>query len=141
MKTKKLGIFANVAERTHAGDITKMSAGPIGTRHLLGKLGANITCVEIANAGDLPFGVITDEAEKKDDPVNVAILGVSQSTLRMVAAENIVAGRHVYAADNGKVRHLPSTEGTYLEVGLALTNGGADQIIEVASCLPRKVLV
>ena len=133
--------LANIAEGTHEGAVGKIADAAIGTRYLLGKFGTDDFHVNIAGAADIPFCTMPDEAAV-GKRIQCHILGVFQGSLLMVASEAITAGEHVYAAANGKVQDLPAAPGTYWEVGLALTAAGADtDLIEVAHCVPRKVVV
>lgn len=127
-------ILSNIAEGTHAGNITKCASGAISQKYLLGKL-AEDNKITIANAGDIPIGVITDEAAQAGEYVNVALLGAND-TLKMTAEGAISAGSIVIPAQDGKVKALPSTSGTYLQVGIALNSAVAGGIVECVSCVP-----
>ena len=135
---KKL-ILSNVAEGTHAGNITKMAAEVITRKYLLCKLNQSGK-VSIAGGADCPIGVVTDEVERVDDLVNVALLGVCD-TVKMVASESVSPGDIVVVGTGGKVKSLPSADGTYYQVGIALTPASADGIVEFVSCLPIKHVI
>lgn len=127
-------ILSNIAEGTHAGNITKCAASAISQKYLLGKL-AEDNKIAIADADDTPIGVITDEAAQAGEYVNVALLGASD-TLKMTADGAISAGSIVIPAQGGKVKALPSTSGTYLQIGIALNSAVTGGIVECVSCVP-----
>ncbi|MDR2436178.1 MAG: hypothetical protein LBD33_02620 [Puniceicoccales bacterium] len=135
---KKLTL-SNVAEGTHAGNITKAAAEVITRKYLLCKLNQTGK-VSIAGGTDCPIGVATDEVERVDDLVNVALLGACD-TVKMVASETVSAGEIVVVGTGGKVKELPDTAGTYYQVGIALTPANADGIVECVSCLPIKHVI
>src|SRR3954468_5213718 len=84
--------LANIAEGSHEGNITKAVDAVITERYLLAKVGSASDRVAACGAVDTPIGIITDEAAAIGDLVNVALLGSSPSTLRMVASAAIAQG-------------------------------------------------
>lgn len=137
-----LTFLANVAEGTHAGSITKLADAAITTRHLLVKIGSDAGHVALAGVSDIPLGVATDESAAAEDPVNVALLGVTESTLLGVASAAITAGDLLVPAANGKLRTLPGTTGTYNIIGRAITAAGADgDTIEFVPSFPIQRVV
>lgn len=134
-------VFCNVAEGTHAGQLTRTLESATGTRYLLGTPGSASSQVDICGASDLPLGVITDEGAI-GDLVNVALPGSASSTVLMVASEAIAIGDSVYTAASGKVQDEPATAGTYYQVGTAVTTANSDgDILEVDPVAPRKTVV
>ncbi len=131
-------ILSNIAEGTHAGNITKHAASAITQKYLLGKLQSN-NKIAVSNSTDTPIGVITDEAAEADDIVNVALLG-SNDTLKMTADGEIAAGAIVVTSDSGKVKELPTQSGTYLQVGMALNTATSGGIVECVSCVPVQLV-
>ncbi|HCJ11602.1 MAG: hypothetical protein A2Y14_01820 [Verrucomicrobia bacterium GWF2_51_19] len=125
---------------THSGHITKLASVNIGQKHLLGVFGKYYTQVEVCKADQAPFGVMTDIASI-NEPINVAILGNTGTSLKMVAAVAIKAGSMVFTADNGRIQALPTVKGNYYEIGMALTDAEKDDDVEVASCVARKVTI
>ena len=124
--------LANIAEGTHEGNITKEVDAAITERHLLGKIGSASDRVAVCEAVDTPIGVITDEAEDTGDLVNVALLGSSRATLRMVASAAITQGALLEPAASGRVQTLGAGAGTHHVVGRALdAAGAAGDVIEV----------
>ena len=116
----------------HAGNITQLAAAAIATRFLLAKIGSDSDHVDVGGASDIPLGVITDESSAAEDPVNVALLGSANTTLKMVASAAISAGDFVVPAASGKIKTLPGAAGTYYIVGRAMIAAGADaDVIEV----------
>jgi hypothetical protein len=139
MKKEKQIIFANVAEGTHEGSATFLAAEPIGTAHVLVALQGNE--VHPAASGELPIGVVTDEAAAAEDPVNVQLLG-GNSTVLIGAAAPISAGTFVIGAANGKIIPLPATAGTHRVVGIALTSATlAGEMVEVLTGLPSNIVI
>ncbi|OAM89337.1 DUF2190 family protein [Termitidicoccus mucosus] len=122
---RRLVTACNIAEGTHAGRITKFAGAAIGESYLLGKFGADANHVVPAAAADKPIGVITDQAEAAEDPVNVSLLGSSDTTILVRAAGEIAAGSYVVPAAAGRVQALPAAAGTYILVGRALTAAAA----------------
>jgi hypothetical protein len=132
-------ILSNVAEGTHAGNVTKVAEVAISQKYLLCKLNSSGN-VSIAGGADCPIGVTTDEAEIGDF-VNIALLGACD-TVKMVTSGGISAGEIVVVDNGGKVKTFPSsTNGTYYQVGIALVPAVANGIVECVSCLPVKHVV
>lgn len=130
--------FCNIAEGTHpTGCITKLADVALTRRHLLVKIGTDASHIAINTASDIALGVVDDEAEAAEDPVNVQLLGQKEGTILMVASAAITAGAMVVSAADGKIRTLPGTTGNYYIIGRALEAAGADgDVIEVAHSFP-----
>lgn len=134
-------IFSNVAEGTHAGQLTRTLESAAGTRHLLGKPGSSTSEIQLCGTSDLPLGVITDEGVP-GDLVNVALPGSASSTVLMVASEPIAVGAAVYTAAGGKVQDEPAVAGIYYQVGTAVSPASGDgEVLEVDPVAPRKTVV
>jgi hypothetical protein len=139
MEKEKQIIFANVSEGTHEGNVTFLAAAPIETAHVLVALQGN--AVHPAAVGELPIGVVTDEAEAAEDPVNVQLLGGGATAL-ISAADPISSGTFVVGTTNGKIIPLPSASGTYRVVGIALTTATvAGEMVEVLTGLPFNIVI
>jgi hypothetical protein len=124
--------LANIAEGTHAGNITKAVDAAITERFLLAKIGSASDRVAVAGAADTPIGVITDETAAIGDLVNVALLGSVPSTVRMVASGAITQGSLLEPAASGRVQTLSGGVGTHHVVGRALdAASNAGDVIEV----------
>lgn len=136
-------VIANIAEGTHGdGRISKLTDAAITTRYLLYKPGSDDNHIAACGASEIPLGTVADEATAAEQLVAVNVLGSSGGTLLMVASEAITVGEHVYTAASGKIQDVPAGAGTYYEVGIALTAAGANNdLIEVAHCVPRKVVI
>lgn len=133
--------FANVAIGTHEGRLTRTLQDAVSDRYLLAKAGASQGSVAVASPSDRPLGVLTDTG-KAGDAVNLNLLGNSCQTQLMVAAGTILAGELLYLAANGRVQRMPTTPGTYYEVGLALSDAGsAGELVEVSSYAARRVTI
>ena len=127
----------------HGYAITKYSTGSISQRWLLGQLHTDTTQIKpCALASAMPLGIITDEASAAGETVAVELLGAIPGTIRAVAAGAVSAGEAVYTAASGRVQSLPSTAGTYYQVGVSLTAAAASgDEIEIITCVPRKLVV
>lgn len=130
------------AAMTHGDGCLSLKAEEvIATRHLLVKRGTGANGVLICAAGNLPLGVMDDEADAGDvtdgTPKNVQALGAVRGTVLMVAAGVIPDDTNVYAVGAGKVDILAdAAEGDYL-VGRSVTAASAaNQLIEVIPVLP-----
>ncbi len=124
--------LANIAEGTHEGNITKAADAAITERWVLGKIGSAADRVAVCGAGEVPIGVITDEASAAGEHVNVALLGARSGTLRMVASGAIAQGSLVEPAANGRIATLGGGAGTHHVVGRALdAASAAGDVIEV----------
>ena len=133
--------LANIAEGTHHGNITKAVDAAITERWLLGKIGSAADRVAVCGAADTPIGVITDEAAAVGDYVNVALLGSSRGTLRMVASAAIAQGSLVEPAANGRIATLGGGVGSHHVVGRALdAAAAAGDLIEVDPCYFLRVV-
>ena len=141
-------IAVNSIVKTHEnGKISRACEEAFAIRHLLCKVGtAPGTQVKICTDGDVPLGVLQDEATAADvtdaSPRTVALLGVTPGTIKMVASAAITAGAKVYTEDGGKVQPITVAAGTYYEVGTALTAASTDgDEIEVAHCYPIATVI
>src|SRR5688572_8369107 len=124
--------LANIAEGTHDGNITKAADAAITERFLLAKIGSASDRVAVCGAADIPIGVITDEAAAAGEHVNVALLGSSRGTVRMVASAAIAQGALLEPAASGRVQTLAGGAGTHHVVGRALDAAtAAGDVIEV----------
>lgn len=130
--------FCNIAEGTYpTGCMSKLADVALTRRHLLVKIGTDVNHVAINTASDIPLGVVDDEAEAAEDPVNVQLLGQKEGTVLMVAGAAITAGAFVVGTAAGKVITLPGTTGSYYIIGRAMEAAGADlDVINVAHCFP-----
>lgn len=134
--------FANVAEGTHCGSISKKADAVNATRHLLVKFGTDADHYAICGANAIPLGTVPDEADAIEDLNQILLLGVTDETVLMIASEAIAVGVAVYTAANGKIQDLPAGAGTYYHVGYALTASAADgDKIEVQHCAPIKTVI
>ncbi|MBC2593049.1 DUF2190 family protein [Ruficoccus amylovorans] len=134
-------VFANSAEGTHAGRITRILENTVSVRNLLGKIGPTADQTSLCGAGDKPLGVITDSGEAGEH-VSISLLSASSTTILLVASEAILAGQDIYTSASGKVQNEPTAAGTYYLVGRALTAASGDNtLVEVEAFAPRKVIV
>lgn len=116
---------ANIGEgTTPGGQKTYLSSAAITTRFLFVEFGADARHCSVCNGTtDKPIGVCTDEAAAAEEPVNVALLGSSKSTLKVTAAGVIALGDYIATTAAGKAQTAASTQ--YV-VGRALQAAAAD---------------
>ncbi|MGF1450265.1 MAG: hypothetical protein ACFB20_12730 [Opitutales bacterium] len=133
-------ILSNIAEGTHAGNLSRVLEAAVTTRYLLARTGSGTDGILVGTATDLPVGVITDEGAI-GDVVNVALLGSAASTRLVVANGNIAAGRLIVASTAGKVVALPSAPGSYFVVGQAITAAANGGLVEFDPCVPYQRVV
>jgi len=120
-------IFANIAEGTHAGQITMTASEPILSANLLLK-STTQGCVQIANAGEKPIAISQDSAED-GDILAVYLPGCASSTVLCVAASSIQNGDSVYGSVAGKITSTP-VAGAF-KIGVALNDASPSCIVEV----------
>lgn len=128
----------DAAVETHDTNVRRTNDAAITTRHLLWKKGSADGGVALCGAGDVPLGTVDNTETATGAGQTVLLLGKGP-TKKMVATAAIGAGVRVYTAANGKVQVAPSTATVY-QVGVSLTAAAnADEIIEVADCVPVSV--
>src|SRR5882762_3098145 len=104
--------FANIAEGTHGGNITKKTDGAITTRFLLGKRGSDDDHITPCTAvTDIPLGIITDEAAAAEDLINVGLFGSSSETRKTILGGTVAVGDFITTDANGKGQKLPTASG------------------------------
>lgn len=109
----------------------------MATRNLLVKVGSDAShAAVISAAANEPLGLCTDEAAAAEDPIAVAMLGVADKTVPMVAQGTIAANVDVYSYGDGTVTTVPTAAGTFWKVGKSRTASTAGLEIEVEPCLP-----
>lgn len=125
---KKSPSFCNIAEGTHAGNITMIAAEDIDTANLIVKTGANANEILIAGIADKPLGVCNDQGSK-GDVLNVAIAGSAESTFMCVCSSGATYGDTLYTAANGKVSTVVGNGAS--KIGIALCSCAANGIVEI----------
>lgn len=127
-------IFANIAEGTHSGSLTRRTDAAITTRHLLYKAGSDADHIAVTDAVTPALGAVADEAAGAEEYVTVDLLGAG-TTLRLVASEAMAStGVDVFQAAGGKI----ALSGT-LKVGTLLQTAAADgDVVEVSTCVPQR---
>lgn len=131
--SRKLGAagtsaFCNIAEGTHAGNVTMLAGEDIETSNLIVKTGVNGNEIMIANATDKPLGVCDDQGHK-GDVLNVKLAGSAESTFMCVCSSGASFGDVLYTSANGKVSTIPA--GGAYKVGIALCDCAANGVVEV----------
>lgn len=133
--------FANIGEGTHEGKITKLTDAAVATRFLIMKTGSDAAHAAICTAAtDQPMGICTDEASAAESPVNIAVLGSGDSTLKVTLGGTVVKDDLLVANAAGKAVAISSTAGVYWSIGVALQGGASGEAIEFDP-QPRKVVV
>jgi len=133
-------VFSNIAEGTHAGNLTQYLETTVLSRYTLGKPGAASGGLLVAGAADKPLGVITDEGVS-GDPVNLALLGSASSTLLARAGASISAGDALVPNATGQAIPLPATPGTYYVIGQAVADASSGALVEFDPTVPYAVTV
>jgi hypothetical protein len=127
-------ILSNSTIGTHEDSITKCAKTTISPRRLVVLDATNPDQVIHATANSLPFGVADDEAAA-GEIVNVDLLGCS-NTIKITAGAAIGAGALLIPGADGKVLPLPTAEGNYICIGLALSGAPNGGDVEVLTSLP-----
>lgn len=133
---------ANVGTSTNSRRYRATAA--LATRHVFVKAGADDEHIAAIGAtSDKPVGVIDDEAEAAEDPINVQLPGAINRTVKVLAGAAIAAlNQDMYLTAAGKVVIKPTAAGTYWKVGRNLTLAdAANDPVEVVLCEPRKLIV
>lgn len=134
MKMKSIPIiFSNIAGETHRSHIT-YRAGEAITRYRLVKLSPDGTAVSVAGAADRPIGLSTDEAASGEN-LDIALLS-SSDTLTARAGGSLQTGDILVPATEGRVKALPTTAGSYSQIGIALRPAVSDALVEIMPCVP-----
>lgn len=138
----QLRSFANIGEGFQPANKTYLSDAVIATRHLVGKIGSSAAHVALCGVGDIPLGMITDEAPAIGDGVNVNLFGLEKECALGVASAEILEGAFIVPAASGKLRTLPVAAGTYYIIGRALKTAAADNDdVEFVPCFPIQRVV
>lgn len=121
---------------------TRFSMGAINQRNLVCNFYSNNDIVPVALASTMPHCVCSDTAAGAGEEVHVRLICGSERTCELVAAVNIALGAPIYTAASGKVQGLPSTAGTYWQIGFAVTAAaGNNSVLRAVLCVPRKTVV
>jgi hypothetical protein len=130
--------LANIAEGTHgSGRITKLTDAAISGRYRVVKFGSDSAHVAVAIATDtFPIGIVTDEASAAELPVNVALFGQTEGTIKILLAGTVAAGDEIEATTGGAGLKLPITTGTYYPFGRALAAGVSGDTVEIMTYVP-----
>ncbi|MDB6022611.1 MAG: hypothetical protein JWQ04_2468 [Pedosphaera sp.] len=136
--------FCNIAEGTAGtGNKSYLPDAAITNRFNLVIIGSSQNNVTPSAANtDIPLGVCTDapESTNLDVPVNVAVLGCANGTLKVVLGGTVAAGDMLQSNGDGTAIKLLTTTGTFYNIGRALMAGVAGDTIEFAHSFPLKVV-
>ncbi|MDR0445342.1 MAG: hypothetical protein LBG98_03635 [Puniceicoccales bacterium] len=103
-------------------------------RHCLVKLLSDGFSVAITGTSDRPIGISTDEAAP-GEILDIALL-CSSDTLSARTSAPIQAGDILVPSDEGCVQKLPTTEGSYWQIGIALHSAANASLVELMPCVP-----
>jgi len=136
--------FANIGEGSAgSGNKSYLPDAAIANRHSLVIIGSTQNNVTPSAANtDIPLGVCTDSPDSTllDVPVNVAILGSANGTLKVVLGGTVNAGDMLQSNGDGTAIKLLTTTGTFYNIGRALMSGVSGDTIEFAHTFPLKVV-
>ena len=127
-------VLSNSTLGTHEDCITKCAKTAIKPCRLVVLDVTDPDWAVHATANSLPFGVAYDEAAV-GEIVNVDLLGCS-NTIKITAGAAIGAGALLIPGADGKVLPLPTTAGSYICIGLALSSAASGGDVEVLTSLP-----
>ncbi|MGF1485419.1 MAG: capsid cement protein [Opitutales bacterium] len=133
-------ILSNIAEGTHAGNVTRTLEAVTTERYQVARQGSAAKGLLLGNTSAIPIGIITDEGTIGDS-VNLALLGSASSSLLAVAGGTINAGDYIVSAASGRVGSLPSGSGTFYILGQALSDAASGQLVEFDPCVPVQRVV
>lgn len=126
------------------GSLVAATALTALTTNTLAKWDTTNSQMDVAGASDKPSHLYIAGTQWADGDTNYGAfvaLGAG-GVLRMVASGEITIGQLVVVDNNGKVKAIPSAQGTYIQVGQAITGATADgQSITINSCVPITVTV
>lgn len=123
---------------------TRFSVGAINNNHLVCNFSSTVfEGVEpTALASTYPHCICLDTAAGAGEEVNIRLLCGSERTCQLVAAGKIALGAPIYTAPSGKVQALPSSAGTYWQIGFAVKAAAANNdVFWAVLCVPRKIVV
>lgn len=124
------------------GILSLRTDAAVAAKNYLGKRGSDASHVAvIAAASDQPLGLMKDEAEAAEYPVNVQLLGLSENTEVGVAGEDIAIDTDVYSKGDGTLCDQPAVAGTYWLVGRSVEAASNGQPIEFSPCRPQKIII
>lgn len=110
---------------THEGGLIGYLAEAAVAYHLVVKAGTAANEVDVCGVGDVPLGIAIDKAAA-DGPLTVRHLGAAGQTVLAIASASIARGALVVPAAGGKVRTLPTADGSYWIIGRAVQLAAAD---------------
>jgi hypothetical protein len=135
--------FANInAGTSESGNKTYLTDAALTTRHLMVTVGSDGNHIAVTGVSSVPLGIVNDEAAAAEELVNVQLLGAKAGTALVVAAEQLVVGDLLVAGATGKVRKLPTANGTYHIIGRAVSPAAGDlSVFEAVLTFPVQRVV
>lgn len=147
---RKVEFANNFLEGTHVtGNITLISDSAFTNRYsivILGSISGN--CAPSSANTDIPLGICTDAPQPTDlnnptdldQPVNVALLGATLGTQKVILGGTVARGDMLQSNGDGTSIKLLTTTGTFYNIGRALMAGAAGDTIEFVPTFPLKVV-
>lgn len=124
----------------HRGSFTlSVKQNPIA-KGMLVTFDGSQSYVKACGKKEYPFGIaLRDANPTQDQDVHISIqpLSCTDQSARVLIDENIKAGDLLGLADNGKAKKL--TKEMYC-IGIALTDGSKDTLIETLTTLPQNLV-
>lgn len=134
------------AAGTHHQNVTKLADAGFSYRHLFVKAGTDADHVNVCGATDVPIGITDDQPNAAGDPIQVAVLGISERTRLAICTTALGNEIDLYVGANGYAIALPATAGTYYKVGRSKQAAQPTEVsniyeIEFEPCSPQKTIV
>ena len=120
---------------THAGCITRRSHGTLKA-HTLVCFDDNPNYVKTCSEADTPWGIVTHDALSPESLVCIQPLSSCGETAKLKLSGVVKAGQFLCKHNGGTVRSLPTAEGFYQVIGIALVDGLNDDYVEAITTLP-----
>jgi hypothetical protein len=134
-------IFSNTkcALGTHEGTLSKFPHADNLPAHRLICFTEDSDHIQLCPNNELPIGVTYQPGTSTLLPVCIHLLGTSKYTLHIQTSDTVKAGSLLCSDDDGYVKSIPTTSGQYTCIGIALTDGQKDDLIEVSTTVPHKI--
>jgi len=141
MKRKTHKIMANslTAIGIHEGSLTKHTKSGDLKAHTLVCFDNDVNYVKTCSGTDIPWGICQYDATEKESLISIQPLSSCARTAQLLLSGDVQAGQFICLANEGKVKALPTTPGTYTVVGIALTPGKDNEYIEAITGLPNNI--
>lgn len=133
-----------ISTKIHPGGVKTLFADAVHElENLIVKRGAAGNTVALCGASDAPLGICLEKPDQVGQEVAVAHFGAAMDTTRTVVASAATAiDDIIVCAAGGKVQKLPTTGGTYTQIGKGLEAalGDGDEF-EIMPVEPKSIVV